>query len=264
MRKKPKIYTAKKCYELKDSALYNISTKGWLEKVLEASISKIKLEAGAYSVFDLEQGEKFREIQAPKFKLDLLHTRVASLLCRIKVSEHLHSGIKGKSNLSNAKAHLGHHPALTMDLRRFYPSVSQSSIFTFFKETMNCADDVAGILAELCCYKGRLPTGSRLSMPLSYWSNIRMFQSIQALCDANDIRFTLFVDDMTFSGESVTPHFASKITKIVESAGMEISENKTRYYSKSKPKLITGVIVDGDTLKVRNKHHNAIYTVSAK
>jgi len=87
-----------------------------------------------------------------------------------------------------------------------------------------------------------------------------MFKSIQTLCDANDIRFTLFVDDMTFSGESVTPHFASRITKIVESAGMKISEGKTRYYSKSKPKLITGVIVNGKNLKVRNKHHNAIYT----
>ena len=154
-RPKPKIKSKNKSYSLKDSALYNLRTKRKLIAILGCSQGKLKglSSTSNYHVFELEkEGKTPREIQAPNFELDKIQTRIASLLVRVTTPEYLHSGIKGRSNITNAQVHIGNHPVLTMDIQNFYPSITKKSIFNFFHNIMNAAPDVAGILAELCSY----------------------------------------------------------------------------------------------------------------
>ncbi len=72
---------------------------------------------------------------------------------------------------------------------------------------------------------------------------------------------SVFVDDLTFSGKNVNKLFSNSVAKIVQDAGLIVHPGKTQLYGHDKPKLITGVIVDGDGMSVRNKHHKAIYTL---
>jgi len=264
--RKLKINTQGKCYSIKDSALYNIFRKDRLAEVLEITKEDFKKlsDDQNYRVFSIEQGKKERLIQAPKYKLDKVHTRVASLIQRIEVPDFIHGGIKGKSHISNAKVHIGNHPVLTMDLKSFFPSVTKTSIYYLFNKEFSASEDVSGILANLCSYDNKLPTGSRLSMPLSYWCNRKMFRKIDDFCKSNNINFTLFVDDLTFSGESVDRFTAYKVKKIIQACGMKLHAEKTRLYAADKPKLITGVVVNGEKLNVRNKHHKAIFTAFAE
>ena len=55
--------------------------------------------------------------------------------------------------------------------------------------------------------------------------------------------------------------FRNNVKRIVEEAGLVVHPDKTQLYSRDKPKLITGAIVDGNGMSVRNKHHKAIYTL---
>jgi hypothetical protein len=213
-----------------------------------------------YRVFFHEKENcKKREIQAPTQGLDIVQTRIASLLVRVAMPDYVHSGVKGRSNVTNAKVHIGDHPVLAMDIRNFYPSISKKSIYHFFYHTMKAAPDVAGILAELCSYDDHIPTGSRLSMPLSFWTNHSMYGELQSICDSQGVTMSSYVDDLTFSGPPVNKLFERNVARIVSNAGLTIHPDKTRLYRGDEPKLITGVIVGTDEIAVRNEHHKLIY-----
>lgn len=74
---------------------------------------------------------KARKIQKPLEKLELVHTRIASLLSRIALPEYLHSGKKKCSNVTNAKAHLNNEKMMTTDIKAFFPSTTRGMIFSF-------------------------------------------------------------------------------------------------------------------------------------
>lgn len=259
---KPRIKSKNKSYTLDMSALYNLSTKRRLVGLLHKPISVLEKSSNNsnYRVFYLKKPNGAeREIQVPILALDILQTRLASLLVRITMPDYVHSGIKGRSNITNARIHVGVHPVLTMDLRNFYPSVTKRSIYHFFFSTMKASTDVAGILAELCTYQAHLPTGSRISMPLSFWANHQMFERLYLFCKQKNVTMSLYVDDLTFSGVCVNELFKRQIEKIIEASGLQIHMDKSRLYKKNQPKLITGVIVDENGIRVKNKHHKAIY-----
>lgn len=262
-RQKPRIKSKNKSYTLKDSAFYNLTTKKRLVELLGRPTNELKNVStdDNYRIFYLEKNGKKREIQAPTFELDIVQTRIASLLVRVAVPDFLHSGIKGRSNITNAESHIGDHPVLTMDIQKFYPSVTKKSIFHFFQSTMKTSRDVAGLLAELCSCYDHIPTGSRLSMPLSFWANHTMYSRIQSLCLRKDVNMSVFVDDLTFSGNNVNKLFKNNIERIIRNAGLIVHPKKTKLYSREKPKLITGVVVSRSGMKVKNMHHKAIYTL---
>lgn len=260
---RPKIRSKNKSYDMKDSALYNLSTKKRLSQALNCSIPTLKQLSSDtnYRVFDIIQKGKVRQVEAPLHELGIIHARIASLLVRISVPEYLHSGVKGRSHITNANVHIGPHPVLTLDIRKFYPSVSKKSIYHFFSNAMKASPDVAGILAELCSYKGCVPTGSRLSMLIAFWANHPMYSKISSFAQSKEVKMTIFVDDFTFSGMKVTQGFRRSVEKIISDSGFTVHPTKTRLYRKGSPKLITGVIVTDCETKVKNMHHKSIYSL---
>ena len=87
-KKKLKIRTNNKSYSIKDSSLYNL-TKNSLEKQLGCTLLHLETlrSDDNYRVFMVDD----REIQCPKFQLNKIHTRIASLLCRIEMPDFLQS-----------------------------------------------------------------------------------------------------------------------------------------------------------------------------
>jgi len=98
-------------------------------------------------------------------------------------------------------------------------------------------------------------------MPLSFWANYAMYSNIHSYCLRKEGTMSIFVDDLTFSGKNVNKLFSNSVRKIVQDAGLIVHPDKTQLYGRDTPKLITGVIVDGNGMSVRNKHHKAIYTL---
>ncbi|MDM9376861.1 hypothetical protein [Klebsiella pneumoniae] len=123
-RKKLKISTKNKSYDVKDSPFYKLKTKKKLAGLLCVSVNDLSIlrkDEGNYSVFEqLSKKGKPRKIQKPLEKLDVVHTRIASLLSRIALPEYLHSGRKKCSNVTNAKAHLNHEKMMTTDIKAFF------------------------------------------------------------------------------------------------------------------------------------------------
>lgn len=254
--RKPRIETRNKSYPLQDSPFYKLRSKRRLAHLLGADLPKLrKLRHDRnYRRFASVQDKKLREIHEPKPQLDRIHTRIASLLVRIKSPDYLHSGVKGRSNLTNARVHLSRKPLVACDLKGFFDSTTKAHVFSFFSKSLCCSPDVADLLSDLCCIDGHCPTGSRLSMPIAFFANQRMFDELYALANERGITMTLYVDDLTFTGHKANRRLVDDVQRIVEKHGHSIKREKTRLYSAAAPKLVTGAIVQSHRIKARNAH----------
>lgn len=260
-KRKLKIQTKDKQYPLTDSCFYKLESKQRLSKLLNVELSYIQslTSDDNYNCYTDLNGLKPRDIEHPYLNLDKVQTRIASLICRIEQPSYIHSGVKGRSHITNAAEHIGDHHVLTSDIQSFFPNTTIKMVFDFFYKKMKCSPDVSYLLANLCTCKGHIPTGSRISMPLAFWANEPMFDQLHRLSISKNLTFTVFVDDMVFSGNAVDQKFLYNIKKIILDCGHTVHPQKTKLHSAGKVKVVTGVAVDDSGLKVANKHRKNIY-----
>ncbi len=83
---------------------------------------------------------------------------------------------------------------------------------------------------------------------LAYYAYADMFAEIYDYAALNVLKFSLYVDDMTFSSKY---NFNSRLVtyevkKILNRYGHTLKTKKTHYYAKHASKLVTGVIITSD------------------
>jgi RNA-directed DNA polymerase len=234
-------------YPLSDSPLFQIRTKKRLAEVLEMDLIELrhlqKLKDSAYvkRFAKPKPGKKPREIQDPEPNLKAIHKRLNKLMQRVIHPEYVQAGLRKRSYLKNAECHPAHNWVCKIDVQSFYPNCKRERVYQFFYKTLECAPDVAELLADLNTVEGHLPTGGPFSMLLSFWSHLDVFETIHARATAIGLKMTLYVDDLTFSGSSARPKFLNdQVKPILITAGLVGHKIKT--YAPSKPKHITGVV----------------------
>ncbi len=251
----------RKSYALDQSPLYRMrSRKRLAADVFNIDLSlleRLAAKGNNYRVFHIQQGDKSRQVEVPKAIVERLHRRLFSLLERIEKPQYLHSGVKKRSYLTNARAHLGRRALVKLDLKKFYPSVRADMVYRFFHKTLQCSPDVAGLLTKLCIFDGHVPTGSCLSQLLAFFSVKPLFDEIESLAKSEGLFFTVYVDDMTMSGVRASPALLWKVKKIIHSHGLQY--HKDRFYPLSVRRVVTGVLIDGDRLAVQPSKELAMW-----
>lgn len=196
---------------------------------------------------------KTRRIQEPKRRLQMLHSRVHTLLSRVEVPAYLHSAVRGRSYISNAAAHDPRMPMLKIDVKKFFASVPRVAIFNFFKGPMKCRRDVAGLLANLLTFNAHLPTGSAASPIIAYYAFKPMFDEIAEFALAYGLAMTCYVDDMALSGPTANKGNLFEIRKII--ASHSLKSHKAHVFTASQPKVVTGVCNTPTGPRVPNRLH---------
>ena len=237
-----------KSYPFDQCPLYKMSSRKKLAELI-FNVPLAKLETlGAnqtnYRVFNIQKGAQERQVQVPKVVLERIHRRVFALLERLSKPDYLHSGLKGRSYITNARVHVGKVPLVKLDIKKFYPNVQGARVARFFTEVMMCSPDVAGLLTNLCTYDNHVPTGSPVSQLLAFYAAKPMFDELAVLGKDNGVRMTCYVDDLTFSGPSVGPAFLWEAKQIVHRHGFKY--HKERCFAADDKKLVTGVLVHGE------------------
>ena len=156
--------------------------------------------------------------------------------------------------------HRGKHPVGKTDLSRFFPSISEEKIIQMFRDVFICPKDVATVLGKICSYNGHLPTGSYISGYIAFFCAKPMFDEIEKICTARNIKMTVFVDDITFSGTAVNQVFLQTIKRVIKRHGFICKRKKTKLYQASDTKKITGVILVGTSVRVPNSLHHKAYS----
>lgn len=205
--------------------------------------------------------EKKREIQQPTGKLDAVHRRIGDLLSRIRLPEYVYSQ-KGRSYADNARQHLGATPLIKTDIHKFYPSTTWHMVNNMFLDDFQCPRDVAKHLADICCYKqAHLPTGSAVSGRIAFLAARPMFDELDKTVSAHECFMSVYVDDITISGNNASKLLLGKVREIVHKHGLLTKEEKSKTYAAADAKPVTGAVIAAGELRLPNERHKRIHEV---
>ena len=249
-----------KSYPLDQCPLYKLSSRRKLATLLNFDLFRLESLASQpmnFRIFEIDQGGKRRTVEVPKAALEKVHRRLFTFLERLDKPSYLHSGRKGYSYISNAKAHVGIIPVVKLDLKKFYPSVDAARVYRFLTQVLHCSEDVGAVLTKLCTVNGHLPTGSCLSQLLAFFSAKPMFDDLDAHAHAHNVIGTCYVDDLTWSGTNATPAFLWRAKQIVHRHGFRYHKDKC--YQANQPKIVTGVQLVRGGMSVQQGRELAIW-----
>lgn len=255
-----------KKYDINQCALYKCSNRRRLESLLNMerySLEKKERVIKFYSFNIFKDDGTKREINAPRFEAKKIQRRILNLIAHITRPDWVISGEWGKCYIDNAKYHQESSYLLTMDIKRFYDNCQREYVFRFFSERLCAAKDIAGILTDLVTFNGGIPTGCPTSQLLAYYAYEKMFNEISATAKQYGCKFTLYVDDMTFSNNESFNYkrLVRSIDIILRKYGHKPKYSKIEYYSKGKIKIVTGVGISEDhQLLVSNNLQHKIFT----
>lgn len=253
-------------YDITQCALYKCRTKKRLEHILCLESGGLRMIDGIieYHKFEIDKkhSNEKREITAPKKTLKAIQRRILYLLHRVIRPEWLISGEKQKCYIDNGEAHVDGKYVLTVDIKKFYDNCTREPVYQFFVQELKTSPDVAKILTDIITYNGGIPTGCPTSQIMAFYAYSDMFSEISDLAKQCDCKFTLYVDDMTFSSnEPFSPNQLSQmIDCVLRKYGHKPKYRKVKYYGPSDYKPITGTVVTpGHFLVVPNGLQKTIY-----
>ena len=199
-----------------------------------------------------------REIRAPY--PSLLHMQnwiYKEILLKSKINAAAHGFVRKRSILTNANIHKGQAYLLKMDLKDFFPSIPINWVVQVFKE-IGYTNDVAFYLASICCLDEALPQGAPTSPALSNIVASFMDKRLYKLCQKYDYKYTRYADDIAISGKGISPSFIKIVSGVIKDCGFEVNENKTRLYGEQGNKIITGISLANNDLRVPRKYRREL------
>jgi hypothetical protein len=248
-----------KLYNLKESPFYLLRSKKQLEKILFIKwdcLEKLLAQENSYREFINKKG---RPIQAPLGEMKRIHKRIANLLARIQTPTYLTSK-KGYCYIDNAKIHMNSKKIIKTDIQKFFPNTLFHMVYSMFLNVFKCSGDIACVLAKLCCFKQKfIPTGSHLSGVIAFFAGKAMFDEIEESAILDDCCVSVYVDDITISGEHVDRRKLWDIRKIIKKYGYRTTQKKSKFYKTKQPKIVTGVVIHENKLLLPNKRHLKIH-----
>lgn len=180
-------------------------------------------------------------------RLKEIQNRIKTQILRKYEFQHfVHGGVKGKDNISNANVHKGNKYFFTTDLKDFFPSINNRVVYqTFIKNSFSA--DASSVLTKLITYQGNVPQGIPTSTYITNITALPLDYDLVKLCNENEIKYTRFVDDLSFSSKKDFQKLTEQIIETIKKHKYKINDRKTLY--KIGPTEITGVEVRNNVIK---------------
>ncbi|MFP5040702.1 reverse transcriptase family protein [Parasediminibacterium sp. JCM 36343] len=202
--------------------------------------SETKLDKAGNAKTYLDGTIKTRTFRNPSQLLKVVQKRIQrNIIDIVSLPDNVHGGVKGKSNITNAKAHQGNKYLFETDLQEFYPNIKMRRVHKIFKN-LGYSEHIAHWLTKLTTRKNEVPQGSPTSTGISNLVFLETDYKLIEICKKNNIKYTRYIDDLTFSSQQDFGHLISEILEIVIGGDFKISRRKTKY---SGGQTITGVHV---------------------
>jgi RNA-directed DNA polymerase len=197
----------------------------------------------------------------------------------------------GSSHIINAKRHVGADCVLKLDLTRFFESISERQIYRVFRD-LGYRALIAFCLSRLCTrvlpthsdhrlrsrtkrwvgtksYKilnarvmGHLPQGAPTSPMLANLVCVHLDIELQQIANRGGLIYTRYADDITFSGETKTRSqfgpLIAEVSRVAGRYGFNINHQKTALRMNGSRKIVTGLSIDDDVLRLPRPYKDAI------
>lgn len=221
--------------------------------VRQLDFNTYNVEGRYYEFFINKKNGKKRKILAPILSLKQIQKIISNtLLSYYQPKIHVHSYIKNKSIKSNAKIHVNQRFVFNLDLSNFFPSINFGRVRGMFKSPpFSFNDQIATMLAQLCCQYNELPQGSPSSPIISNFICRSLDNQLKYLSKKNKCYYTRYADDITFSTNLFK--FPKSIASIVED-NIIVSEELNNIVT------INGFIINDEKLCLRRKFEHQYVT----
>ena len=199
-----------------------------------------------YRVFKIKKRNgKTRTIYEPNYMLKQLQRQILENILNNKEITKYATAYKKGINLScNAKVHLNKKIILKLDIKDFFNNIKFPLIYDVCFPIEYFPKQVGFILTHLCTYEDFLPQGAPTS---SYISNLVMKEfdyQIGSFCEEQNISYTRYCDDMTFSGDFDYKKIIKLVRKKLYRLGLELNNEKIKVITNSNKQLVTGIVVN--------------------
>lgn len=212
-----------------------------------------------YKIYKIKKKNgKYRKIYEPNALLKHIQRQIlVKILDNKAISKYAKAYHKGINLKDNAIPHINKELILKLDIKDFFENISFIDVYNSCFPIEYFPKSVGMILTYLCTYDDHLIQGAPTS---AYISNLVMkeFDEVLGLwCEENNISYTRYSDDMTFSGKFNPREVIVKVRKMLYKLGLELNNKKIHIIHKSSSQNVTGVIVN-EKVQVNVKYRKEI------
>lgn len=215
----------------------------------------------------------YRVIEAPRKALKKVLRRLNDHLQAVywlERSEAAHGFVRWPEEVSgarnivtNARAHLGAHGLLNVDLDDFFHQVTNDRVMEVFRRKPFCwPKDLLELVTELVTLHGRLPMGSPTSPVISNFAMRAADARLGTWAKANGFRYTRFVDDLTFSGTSGKtldgPDVRCAVEEQLHDLGWRPDQQKVKHFGPGEVMVVTGLELGPQDVRLPAAFHAAL------
>ena len=219
-----------------------------------------------YKIYKIKKrNNKYRTIYEPNRTLKYIQRQILNnILNNISISKYATAYHKGISLKDNVKVHVNKDIILKLDIKNFFESISFGDVYNSCFSLKYFPKSVGMLLTYLCTYSDHLTQGSPTS---SYISNLVMKdfdEDLGSWCEENNISYTRYSDDMTFSGNFNPSELIIKVKKMLHKLSLELNDDKTHIVCKSARQDVTGITVNEKVqvnIKYRKNIRQEIYYI---
>lgn len=210
-----------------------------------------------------------RIVWEPRRELKLVQQSVHHLIqSGFEPHRIAHAYIRNRGIITNAKQHVRKQLLLHLDLINFFPSISAEAVARKLQHLFpHLKFFEIETLADLCCFRGRLPQGAPSSPILSNLVCKDLDEELDSLAQSLSFDLSRFSDDFTFStnddhlpeaivkvrGRGATRQIevGTELSRRIERHGFLINPRKLRFQTRSDRQQVTGLTVnDGVSVPV--------------
>lgn len=172
---------------------------------------------------------KKRTIRPSLNRLKVIQSSIKkNILAPIELPDNIHGGVKGRSNITNAKPHQGKKFKFGTDLKDFYPSVKSDMVYHAFLVN-GFTNHFAHWLTKLTTWKHELPQGTPTSTHVSNIAFLETDRKLISFCERHKLTYTRYIDDLTFSSDKDFKSVLFEIIQIIQEDKFNINYRKTVY-----------------------------------
>ncbi|WP_417516161.1 retron St85 family RNA-directed DNA polymerase [Minwuia sp.] len=212
-------------------------------KLIYSIIRKIDVHYRTFHL--LKKNGNFRKIDAPRTYLKVIQWWILdNILVRQSVRPEVFGFVPKRSAVMNAEYHRGAKRILNVDIKDFFPSISQIKVNNVFRN-IGYSEEVSEVLAKLCCLDSKLPQGAPTSPAIANLVMWEIDQKLQLLSEEQGICYSRYADDLSFSSQQwISQAFFEDVASIIKDEGFELNANKSRFAGLGQQMEVTGVVIN--------------------
>jgi RNA-directed DNA polymerase len=187
---------------------------------------------------------KCRRIDNPSSALKLVQRRIkTALLDTVDMPPELMGGVKGRSVQDNVRAHVGQPQVVTLDMKDYFPRITNAMVAAALKHTFGCSHDVTWLLTRLTTYRGHLPQGAPTSTALANLVFVPTNSDIRGICARTRLRHSSWVDDLAISGRQASGALPDVIAAL-KRGHFRLSRRKLKIMGRNERQEVTRLVVN--------------------